>query len=165
MSRIWMLVTAAPSRDDRSTRRRALPRVTPYPACRGPASYLAYVPASSTGSICGLSSSIMKAQLPRVVLDHELLVEIERHLVAGWRRNDGPAEIGRVDGQPLRRLVRAERLLGDLERLASAMCLADLDLVARLELERRDVGRPAVDGEMTVGHEVAGLRTRCGDSH
>ena len=27
---------------------------------KGPASYLAYVPASSTGSICGLSSSIMR---------------------------------------------------------------------------------------------------------
>src|SRR5215203_742520 len=160
-----MLVTAAPSSEDSSTRRRALPRVTPYPAWRGPASYLAYVPASSTGSICGLSSSIMKAQLPRVVLDHELLVEIERHLVAGWRCNDGAAEIGRIDRQPLRRLVRAERLLGDLERLASAMRLADLDLVTRPELVRRDVGRPAVDGEVTVGDEVACLRAGRRDAH
>src|SRR4051812_1780472 len=107
----------------------------------------------------------MKAQLPRVVLDHELLVEIERHLVAGWRRHDGSAEIGRIDGQPLGRLVRAERLLGDLERLTSTMRLADLDLVARLELVRRDVGRPAVDGEVTVGHEVTSLRARSGDAH
>src|SRR6188768_2124573 len=116
MSRIWMLVTAAPSRDDRSTRRRALPRVTPYPACRGPASYLAYVPASSTDSICGFSSSIMSGQLPRVVLDHELLVEIERHLVAAGRRCDGGGQVGAVQGDPRRSLVVAERLLDHLER-------------------------------------------------
>src|SRR4029079_13897804 len=97
----------------------------------------------------------MKAQLPRVVLDHELLVEIERRLVAGWRRHDGPAEIGRIDGQPLRRLVRAERLLGDLERLASAMRLADLDLVARLELVRRDVCRAPVGGAVTLAPQMA----------
>jgi hypothetical protein len=35
------LGTAAPGSDERRTRRSALPRVTPYPAGRGPASYLA----------------------------------------------------------------------------------------------------------------------------
>ncbi len=52
--------------------------------------------------------------------------------------------------------------LADLERLAAAVRLADLDLVARLELERRDVGRDAVDREMAVADELAGLRPgRC----
>ncbi len=59
-SRTWMEVTAAPSRDESRTRRSALPSVTPYPACSGPASYFAYVPASATGSIWGVSSSIME---------------------------------------------------------------------------------------------------------
>ena len=59
--------------------------------------------------------------LPRVVLDHELLVEVERHLVAAGKVDDRPGQVGGIDGQPLRRLVRAERLLGDLERLTAAM--------------------------------------------
>src|SRR4051812_27280260 len=96
--------------------------------------------------------------LPRVVLDHELLVEVERHLVAGWRGDDGARQGGRVDRQPLRRLVRAERLLGDLERLAGSMRLAHLDLVAGLELVRGDVGGSPVDGEVAVADEVACLR-------
>jgi hypothetical protein len=57
------------------------------------------------GSICGVSSSIMSGGLPRVVLDHELLVEIERHLVAGWRGHDGAGQAGGVDREPLRGLV------------------------------------------------------------
>ncbi len=57
--------------------------------------------------------------LPRVVLDHELLVQIERHLVAPGLVDDGPGQLGRVHAQPLGRLVRAEGLLGDLERLAA----------------------------------------------
>ena len=45
------------------------------------------------------------------------------------------------------------------------MRLADLDLVARLELVRRDVGRPAVDGEVAVGDELAGLGARRREAH
>ena len=50
--------------------------------------------------------------LPRVVLDHELLVEVERHLVAAGNVGDGAGQVGGVDRQPLRRLVVLERLLG-----------------------------------------------------
>ena len=35
--------------------------------------------------------------LPRVVLDHELLVEIERHLVAAGQVGDGPGEVRGID--------------------------------------------------------------------
>src|SRR6185295_15135306 len=111
---------------------------------------------SSTGSICGFSSSIMSSQLPRVVLDHELLVEIERHLVAAGRGDDGAGELAGVDGQPLRRLMILERLLRDLEGLAFATRLADLELVARLELVRRDVRGDAVHGEVAMVDELAG---------
>ena len=60
-SRICTDVTAAPSRDESSTRRRALPSVTPYPARSGLASYLPYVSvsSSSTDSIWAFSNSIM----------------------------------------------------------------------------------------------------------
>ena len=54
----------------------------------------------------------MSAGLPRVVLDHELLVEVERHLVAAGEVGDGAGQVGGVDRQPLRRLVVLERLLG-----------------------------------------------------
>src|SRR5829696_3569810 len=160
-----MLVTAAPSSEDSSTRRRALPRVTPYPAWRGPASYLAYVPASSTGSICGFSSSIMKAQLPRVVLDHELLVEVERHLVAAGQVGNGARELGRVERQPLGRLVRAKGLLGQLERLARTPALANLDAVTGLQLMGGDVARHAVDGEVAVIDELPSLSARRREAH
>ena len=76
-----------------------------------------------------------------------------------------PLRLVGIDGQPLRRLVRAERLLGDLERLAGAVRLADLDPVARLELVRRDVGRPAVDAKWPWPDELAGLGARRGDAH
>src|SRR5262245_45948337 len=102
----------------------------------------------------------MTGGLPRVVLDHELLVEIERHLVAAGRCVDRSAELGRVDGQPLRSLVALERLLDDLERLAAAAALPDLDGVTGLELERRDVGGPAVDREVAMTDELARLRPR-----
>src|SRR5688500_8871197 len=103
--------------------------------------------------------------LPRVVLDHELLVEIERHLVAAGHVSDGPGQVDGIDGEPLRRVVRAERLLGGLERLAIAARFADLHLVARLELVRRDVRRDAVDGEVAVPDELAGLGPGRGEAH
>src|SRR5262245_11383439 len=107
----------------------------------------------------------MTGGLPRVELDHELLVEIERHLVAAGRSADCPAERCRVDGQPLGSLVALQRLLGELERLTAAAALPDLDAVAGLELERRDVGGPAVDGEVAMADELAGLGTRAGEAH
>src|SRR5688572_19668041 len=97
----------------------------------------------------------MGSWLPRVVLDHELLVEIERHLVAAGRGDDGAGQLRGVDGQPLRRLVIAEGLLRDLERLAIAPVLPDLELVARLELVRRDVRRDAVHGEVAMVDELS----------
>src|SRR4051794_33913621 len=103
--------------------------------------------------------------LPRVVLDHELLVEIERHLVAAGRRDDGAGQVGRIDDQPFRRLMVAEGLLRDLERLAVAADLADLDLVARPELVRRDVGGDAVDREVAVADELAGSRSGGREAH
>src|SRR5215207_9976424 len=99
----------------------------------------------------------MTGGLPRVELDHELLVEIERHLVAAGRCADSPTQGRSIDGEPLRRLVAAERLLDDLEGLASAAALADLDLVAGPELVGRDVGGPAVHGQVAVADELAGL--------
>src|SRR6186997_1485466 len=107
----------------------------------------------------------MTGGLPRVELDHELLVEIERHLVAAGRSADGPAERGRVDGQPLGSLVALQRLLGELERLTAAAALADLDAVTGLQLERRDVGGPAIDREVAVADELASLCARAGKAH
>src|SRR4051794_31126537 len=159
-SRIWIEVTAAPSRDDSRTRRRALPRVTPYPACSGPASYFAYVPASATGSICGVSSSIMRGGLPRVVLDHELLVEVERHLVAAGEGDHRAGHVAGVEAQPLRCLVLAKGLLHRLEQLSLLVRAPARDPVAHLEGVRRDVGRGAVHLEVAVSDDLPGGRAR-----
>src|SRR4029079_8736625 len=105
------------------------------------------------------------AGLPRVVLDHELLVEVERHLVAAGNVGDGAGQVLCVSRQELRRLVVLERLLRELERLAAPARLADLDLVARLELERRDVGRAAVHREVAVTDQLAGLGPGRGEAH
>jgi hypothetical protein len=66
---IWMLVTAAPSRELRRTRRSELPSVTPYPSWRGLTSKWLRFPSADTSSMrgsgigcsccCGVSSSIM----------------------------------------------------------------------------------------------------------
>src|SRR5579862_8299310 len=94
--------------------------------------------------------------LPRVVLDHELLVEIERHLVAARQVDDRGRQLGKIDAEPFRDLLSAG-LGSDLERLALAMRLADLDPVARLHAEAGHVRGPAVDGEVAVSDELARL--------
>src|SRR5262249_11551884 len=66
------------------------------------------------------------------------------------------AEPGRLDRQPLRRRVAAERLLGGLERLALAVRLADPDPVTRLYGGRRDIRPDAVHGEVTMADPLAG---------
>src|ERR1035437_4930098 len=164
-SRIWMEVTAAPSSDDRRTRRSAFPRVTPYPAGSGLASYFAYEPCSATGSIWVVaSSSIMGSGLPRVVLDHELLVELERHLVAARGNDDRAREVGRVESQPLGDLPGANSLADPLERLSLTPRDTDLDSITRLAVERWNVGRAAVDGEVAVGHELPRVVSRGRDA-
>src|SRR6266508_613944 len=102
--------------------------------------------------------------LPRVVLDHELLVEIERHLVATGLIENGSRQLGGIHAQPLRRLVRFECFLGHFERLAIAMGFADLDPITGPELIGRYVRRAAVDREMAVGHELTRGRSRWGEA-
>ena len=43
----------------------------------------------------------MSGGLPRVVLDHELLVEVERHLVAAGQVDDGPGQLGGIDASAI----------------------------------------------------------------
>ena len=65
--------------------------------------------------------------LPRVVLDHELLGQVERHLVAAGHAGDGAGELGGVEAQPVRGLVELSVSRIDLEHLAAAAALANLD--------------------------------------
>src|SRR5690606_2748393 len=59
---IWMEVTAAPGREDSRMRRRELPRLVPYPRCKGSTTNFPYRLSSliSTASIFGFSISIIR---------------------------------------------------------------------------------------------------------
>jgi hypothetical protein len=61
--------------------------------------------------------------------------------------------------------VGTERFLRGLEWLAAAPAFANLDAVARLELEGWDVRRPAVDGEVAVADELSSLGSRRRETH
>src|SRR5450756_2417006 len=100
----------------------------------------------------------MGAGLPRVVLDHE------RHLVAARGSDDRAREVGRVEGQPLGDLPRVKGLADRLERLSLTPRGTDLDPIAGLAVERRDVGWAAVDGEVAVGHELPRVVSRGRDA-
>ena len=102
--------------------------------------------------------------LPRAVLDHELLVELERHLVAARGSDDRAREGGRVEGQPLGDLPGAKGLADRLEWLSLTPRGADLDPIARLAMEGGDVRRAAVDGEVAVRHELSRVVARGRDS-
>jgi hypothetical protein len=125
-----MLVTAAPSSDGQQHRAEGVAEGDAVAGLEGSGLVLGVRP----GFLDGLDLRVLEFDheggLPRVVLDHELLVEVERHLVAAGQVSDRPEQLGGIDRQPLRRLVRAEGLLGQLERLACLAVLANLDPVA-----------------------------------
>src|SRR5512134_1344028 len=115
-------------------------------------------------SIWALSNSIM-GRLPRVVLDHELLVELERHLVAGRQRGHAAGELVGLDAHPVWLLGAGEGLLDGLEVLRLAAGRAHLDAVALAHVERGDVSAPAIDEEVAMAHQLAGLRPAARETH
>src|SRR5688572_2680118 len=115
----------------------------------------------------GISSSIMRevGLLARVVLDDELLVELERHLLARRFGEHRARQLRRVAAHPFGDLCRLHRLGGDLEILTAATAVANLDAVADLDPEARDVGRTAVHREVAVADELSGLRAARREAH
>src|SRR5512143_918334 len=161
-------VMAAPSSDDRSTRRGALPSVMPNPRSRGSMTNLPYpvvFPASATTCFGMVRFFHFIRQPPRgervgslrVELDDELLVDRRGDRRAGRDADHAPARVLGAQRQPLRRglpLARLERVHDDGHLAA---LLAHLDLVARAHQERGDVHLAPVHREVTVPHQLAGL--------
>src|SRR5918997_151375 len=107
----------------------------------------------------------MWCDLPRVVLDDELLVELLGHLLAPRKGGDGPGKLLGVDAEPVGDLRAAHVLLRELERLLVPARLTHLDAVPGSELHRGDVGRAAVDREVAVADQLARLRPAGREAH
>src|SRR3954447_2566294 len=160
-------VTAAPSRDESRTRRSELPNVWPKPRSSGSIWKTPRCSSASSWTIFGIWKFISRVAkessfLLRVELDDELFLDgrvdlralrLLQHLageavVIGLQpRRDGRHEVGRIPDRLLRRGV-----------------LRDGDDVVRANLVARDVHATAVDLEVAVAHELAGLRAGRGEA-
>src|SRR5690606_31702525 len=173
--------TAAPLRDDSSTRRTEFPSVWPKPRSRGSMTNWAdragsaesstSIRSGSTSpvrSISTMSSWWTMAAGPRdagpgarfllrVALDDELFLHRQRD-VRPRRLPDHPAHAGLlVQGEPFdERRPRARGEAG-LDREQILRLALHADLVARLHMDARHVHEPTVDLAMAVRHDLARL--------
>ena len=100
----------------------------------------------------------------RVELDDELFLDRHGDLLANRAlvHQDATA-IGR-DVEPAGHGVGVVGLTRDDERRGLQALGLDVDDVVLADLERRDVRLHAVDQEVTVGHQLAGVTTRAGQA-
>src|SRR5215213_6811642 len=108
-------------------------------ACCARSGWLLLTPAPTVA--CGLS---------RVELDHELLVELDRHLVAPRHGGHVAAELVCVDVQPIGSLRALHGVSCVLEVVRLPARLADFDAIALLDLGGRDRHDSTVDREVAV---------------
>src|SRR6476659_6426019 len=104
------------------------------------------------------------ASVLRVELDDQLLGELRVDLRAHRELVDEDLQRAVDDLHPGRDGTLAERLASQLEREALDGLLANRDDVVLLDAVARDVDAHAVDLEVTVRHEMAGVATRAGQA-
>src|SRR5688572_21451135 len=167
-------VIAAPGIEESSTRRSALPSVWPKPRSSGSTTTFArFEPVFSDEMPRGRSTLLevtamrMKpSKLLGVELDDQVFVDVGRQIGALRQSLERARHLFRVDLDPTRREVH---LLRQRQRFLDAKLLArtlgDRDLVARLDLEGRQVDLLAVDHDGLVRDELARLRPRHGEAH
>src|SRR5579871_4673142 len=117
--------------------------------------------AVSPGS-CGVDGC--RRCLLAVKLDDELLVDGQIDVFALWQREDLAREIVAVDVQPLHGTLAAGEVLRLFEDGNGFGTLAQLDLVAYLALEGRDVDLAAIHLDVAVTDELTGLAAREGEA-
>src|SRR5665647_909196 len=167
---IFTELTAAPSRDESSTRRRALPNVCPNPRSRGSTSKRARLPASCSRvmlGICNCSNGPPVESSPRdsccsgllgVELDDELFLHRCVDLVALGSAQDLAGEVVVVDQQP--RCDRRSKVGSGANGFGRLAAGPHGDDVVGTDLIRRDVDLAAVDTEVRVAHQLPCLATR-----
>src|SRR5690242_17096579 len=148
---ICTAVTAAPCREERRTRRRLLPRVTPKPRSRGSATRRALRAASAPVSICGFSGRIGSFQFLSIT------VSLEN---AGSPATDAPAagnrSFSRLDAPALGRAAAVVRNGGHIpdsgDRHTHRLQGAQRGLTTRAGARDVDFQRAdAVFGGLTAG--------------
>src|SRR5215207_3245778 len=101
----------------------------------------------------------IRRKLPAVILNDQRLVEWRQfHLIACRQAQYFPTEIIDVHAHPIGWTLRLELHIEIGEIWPDALLGLDRDDIARARDERGDVGFAAVDREMTVPHELPGLR-------
>ncbi len=76
-----------------------------------------------------------------------------------------PDEVGGIHREPLRRNLVARKLARSLKQQQASCCSRELDLVAHLHLEGRNVDLAAVHFHVSVANDLASLAARCGKTH
>src|SRR5512139_2699391 len=156
-------VTAAPSMDDKSTRRSEFPRVSPKPRSSGSAKNFPYVLVRVSSShssrlgfwnplnFCMLSFSL--AALLRIQGNHQLLLNRDGHLLLAGKRPYRRLEIAGVHLEPGGHAALLCPLdgAGDLGQLATLGL--DLDHVSGLEQDGRNRDPPPVHAEVPVSNQ------------
>jgi len=134
--------------------------IVPVPDPRLDALSKLYTPQKTTATtvefydIAGLVAGASKGEgLGNQFLGHIKEVEAILHVVRCFEDSDIVHVAGRVDP------------LGDIQTVDTELCLKDLDTIAGMELHRRDGGGTAVDGEVTVSHELARLGAGAAEAH
>src|SRR5690606_37665539 len=102
--------------------------------------------------------------LLRVVLDDQLFLQRDVDLRALGELVDQHPQTRADDLQPTRNRALALGLAGDLEGQRAQRLLADIDDVVLRDAVAGDVDLLAVDQEVAVAHQLAGLTTRAGEA-
>src|SRR5262249_32400579 len=185
---IWTSVAAYPGIDDRSTRRRALPRVWPYPRSNGSITTFAWLGAIPWTSMmrgfrnplvcmydplfCCASSRaaqseryVLERSLLRIQLDDQALVDRGGQLGAHWQRLELAFHFLHVDLDPFREAARRGRGPRALYAQLVLGSRRDLDRVAWAHLVGRHVHALAVHQDAVVAHDLAGLGAARAEAH
>src|SRR6266852_2100053 len=105
------------------------------------------------------------SSLARIKLDDQLLLDGLIHVVASRLRGDFRGHVVFVEAQPghdRALLPRVESILDAGDLLARVL---DRDHIADAHGVRGDVDETAVDGDVAVGDELAGITPRCGKAN
>src|SRR6476646_5324894 len=171
---IFTDVTAAPSSEESSTRRSELPNVNPKPRSSGSITKIPRSSFTSSWTIFGTWNSIMRVAKtvlslgPREAACCAVLLRVELDDQRLLHRGVDLAPVGPLEnlsGQPV--VVSLEprgHRCGQVGRVAHGLlggaAGADGAEVVRLALIARNVHATAVDGEVTVPHQLARLCAR-----
>src|SRR5579883_2977657 len=107
---------------------------------------------------------VLAERLSLVVFNHHLLVKRQFEFAACRQREDTPGHLVDIQRQPGRNALLRQEHGPRLEVLQALAALADSDDIAGFGDKRGNIGLAAIDGEVAVIDQLAGLRPRVGEA-